>query len=216
MDELDLIAAYARMLAAALVRAGRPVQPLVDEAVAHLLEDAARIARAEGCSEVEAARRAIARFGDVGTVVAAARRNGRALAASVARITSLVLFAVVSWNILTTFLDPSWRPLVEDALWVNFAAAVGLSAVVVDRGLAGGRRAGRLLPPLLVINGLFAAALLIGQLVSDTIQQRSVGHSFLGVAMMAEPMWLLMLVQSIAGLYAHRASRTRDGELALA
>lgn len=85
MDEVDLIAAYAQRLAAALRRAGRPTQPLVDEATAHLLEDAARIARHEACEADEAARRAITRFGDVASVVGASRRHGRTLTASVSQ-----------------------------------------------------------------------------------------------------------------------------------
>lgn len=84
MDDVDLIADYAQRLAAALRRAGRPTQPLVDEATAHLLEDAARMARDEGCAADQAARRAITRFGDVAAVVGASRRHGRTLAASIA------------------------------------------------------------------------------------------------------------------------------------
>lgn len=215
MDDTDLIAAYARRLEAALRRAGRPTQPLVDETTAHLLEDAARIARAAGCSELDAARRAIERFGDVPAVVAAARRNGRALAASIARITSLLVFAVAAWDIFTNFMDPSGPLRFEDALILNFLAELGFTAIIVDRALAGGRSAARLLPPILVLNGLLAAPLLVGGYASDVIQQRiGNGHvSYLGVLLWQEPLWALMVVQSLAGLRALGGSRARDGAL---
>lgn len=213
MDEIDLIAAYARRLEAALRRAGRPAQPLVDETTAHLAEDAARIARAEGCSEADAARRAIERFGDVRAVVAAARRSGRALAARIARITSLVVFAVATWEIFTLFMNPAMRR--EDALMVNFLAELGFTAIVVDRALAGGRSAARLMPPILALNGLLAAGLLAAGYWTGAVSQRAAGWhlSSASVLQWADPLWALILVQSIAGLRALGGIRSRDGAL---
>ncbi|MGZ3442899.1 MAG: hypothetical protein ACXVDD_25435, partial [Polyangia bacterium] len=98
MDDVDLIEAYVRELDEALRRAGRPTQPLVDEATAHLFEDAARIARLEGCGEGEAARRAIERFGAVAEVVAASRKHGGVSAVNVARVASVALVALLAWQ----------------------------------------------------------------------------------------------------------------------
>ncbi|HXU72181.1 MAG TPA: hypothetical protein VN947_22785 [Polyangia bacterium] len=213
MDDLDLIAAYARRLEAALRRAGRPVQPLVDETTAHLVEDAARIARADGCSAQDAARRAIARFGDVPAVVAAARKNGRALSASIARVSSLVLLACVAWWIFTALVDPPYPLQVKDALIVNFFAELAFVSILLFRALDGRRTLRGVVGPALVLNGALAFALVVVGLVSGGVVERASGHGTPLSSLLADPVWALMLVQSIAGLRALGGTRTRDGAL---
>jgi hypothetical protein len=189
------------------------VQPLVDEAVAHLTEDAARIARAEGCGPGEAARRAIARFGEVKSVVAASRRYGRALSTSIARISSLVLLAMVAWAIFCDFMDP-WGPLrVEDALIVNFFAELGFVSILLFRALDGRRTLPGVLSPALMLNGALALALVVAGFVSDGVVQRAAGHGNPFHSLLAEPVWLLMIIQSVAGLRALGGRRASDGTL---
>ncbi|HEY2744731.1 MAG TPA: hypothetical protein VGL86_08915 [Polyangia bacterium] len=212
MDELDLIAAYVRKLEEALARAGRPVQPLAGEAAAHLAEDAARIARAEGCGDAEAARRAIARFGDVSSVVAASRKNGRAFAASIARMSSILLLAVLGWGVVTDVVDRGLEFTDFMFVFCFMFCDLGLVSYFLFRALRGQTRSGALsiIPAL---NGALAAALISTQLLVDGRQTLSNHHSLFGLVWMIEPAWLLMLVQSVAGLWALGARRNQEGEL---
>lgn len=213
MDDIDLIAAYVQRLAAELRNAGRPIQPLVDEATAHLLEDAARIARDEACGSDEAARRAIARFGDVASVVGASRRYGRTWATSVARISSIVLLVVLGWDVYTSVVDHGLET--GDLLFVVafVFGDVGLTSYFLFRALRDQLRPG-VLPIVLALNGSLAAALISTGLVIDAQQQLSnLHHVRIGLLLMIEPAWLLLLMQSAAGLWALRGHRDQDGEL---
>lgn len=213
MDDVDLIADYAQRLAAALRRAGRPAQPLVDEATAHLLEDAACIARDEACGRDEAARRAITRFGDVAAVVGASRRHGRALAASVARISSIVLLVVLGWDVVTSVIADGLE--LDDLQFVLgfMFCDLGLVSYFLFRSLRGQARPG-VLPIVLALNGTLAAALIsTGLVVDGLVQLSNLHHLPLGLLLMVEPAWLLLLVHSAAGLWALGGSRNEDGEL---
>ena len=168
MADGDAIEKYVRELEASLRRAGRPTEPLVDEARAHLYEDAARIARAEGCSDAEAARRAIARFGDVPEVVAASRRYGRTLAASVARISSLVMLAAFAWTDYSRSSSTSpmaGRSGAHSELLAGrfcfFARAHRSSSSSLLRALAGRGIASRWLTTALQLHAALALALLL-------------------------------------------------------
>ncbi|HEY2744730.1 MAG TPA: hypothetical protein VGL86_08910 [Polyangia bacterium] len=219
MDDLDLIASYVRQLEEALARAGRPTQPLVDETAAHLVEDAARIARVEGCGDDEAARRAIAQFGDVSAVVAASRKHGRAIAASVARIASLVILAVFAWTAFETCVDEAmWPGPIEhsDVAWILliFAELTGVT-IVLFRALGGGG-ASRALILALQLNAAVALALLVAGVASDVTfllsGQRPL--DLVDVLIGGERfLWALILIHAAAGLRALGGSRTRDGEL---
>lgn len=213
MDDVDLIAAYAQRLAAALRRAGRPTQPLVDEATAHLHEDAARIARDEGCGADEAARRAITRFGDVATIVGAARRYGRTRAASVARISSIVLLVVLGWDVVTSVIDAGGVTWDDYLFVIGFMFGDGLIAYFLFRALSGKTRPG-ILPTALALNGIVAATLMVtGLVVEGRVQLYNHHQLRLGLLLLIEPVWLLLLLQSAAGLWALGGSRDRDGEL---
>ena len=198
MDDMESIAAYARQLEEALRRAGRPLQPLVDEAIAHLLEDAARIARAEGCGDDGggAARHRPLRRRRVGG--AASRRNGRALAASVARIASLVLLAVLGWQLMVTLVDEGLSTPADLAVTLALVGELAVMTLVLLRALAG-RTAPRLLSPLLALNGAVALALLVGYVTSAAIASKL---NVLGIVLNTEPLVLVMFVQSAAGLRA--------------
>ena len=213
MGELDLIASYVRQLEEALTRAGRPTQPLVGEAAAHLAEDAARIARAEGCGEAEAARRAIARFGDVASVVRASRRHGRTLAASVARVASIVLLAVFAWDVVSEVIDRGHLQIEDVQMFLFFGVCdLGLVTYYLFRALRGQARSATL-SIVLLLNGVLAAALISTQLTVDARQALTNHHPVLGVLWMMEPMWLLILVQTVAGLWALGGARDGKGEL---
>jgi hypothetical protein len=212
MRDLELIEAYACALEEALVRAGRPAQPLVDETIAHLVEDAARIARAEDCSDEEAARRAIARFGDVSTVVRASRRYGRTLAASVVRISSLVLLAALAWvafEMIVDFSDPicAVRRVVQTADFL-LLGELALTTVFLLRAVAG-RPASRVLPLVLLLNGAFVAALFVRDLASDSAQ----GVPVLRILLDTDALTYLVIIQAAAGLRVLAVRRTADGSL---
>lgn len=207
MDE-DAIAAYLRQLEAALRRAGRPTEPLVDEAAAHLVEDAARIAAAERCSDAEAAGRAVARFGDVRDVVRAARRN-EPLAAGVARVVTLMLMVALVGEIVDAIRNGElvWPPAADD-LWLTFAAELVLVSWSLWRAVVGGV-APAWLRPALALQGALATAIVFASLVVNSRfvplwQHVTVRH----ISNLVAPFWLLMAVQGVAGLRA--LSRTRS------
>ena len=223
MDELDLIAAYVRQLEEALTRAGRPAQPLAGEAAAHLCEDAARIARVEGCGESEAARRAIARFGDVSAVVAASRKHGRTLAASVARIMSIVVLAVVARGMFSTFVEGDYWPP-EPGLPREMAPGMllGVELIVVSilllRALAG-RAVSRALPIALQLNAAVALVLFVGCAVEDLNLHLHQVRFYQPIAewvlvQREQPLWELIFVHAAVGLRALGGLRNRNGELA--
>jgi hypothetical protein len=221
MDEIDLLAAYVRKLEEALTRAGRPTQPLVAEAAAHLCEDAARIARREGCSDAEAARRAIARFGDVSSVVAASRKLGHALAASAARISSAVLLAMLAWEVFRAIIDESlWRggPTCRPPEWIGASllfAELTVTSIWLLRALAG-RGTTRVLSVVLLLNATFAFAMFAGAFAMNVQHQLAGrGHVNLLWALTAdaEAPWALIVMQCLAGLRALRARRDPDGAL---
>ena len=222
MDDLDLIGAYARTLEEALALAGRPAQPLVDETIAHLLEDAARIARVEGCDDAEAARRAIARFGDVAAIVAASRDNGRTVARGVAWAASAVVLAAMAF--VTVFRPYDWEmgwPLVGGTLptvsWMLLFGELTLVTLLLRRALDRGA-ATRLTTLALELNAGAAAGFLAGYFVLG-VPRHILAASHIGlvhVLNVAPPLWVLMLVQSLAGLRALRARRDRDGALVAA
>lgn len=215
MRDLDAIETYLRDLTAALRRAARPTEPLVDEARAHLYEDAARIAARERCGDAEAARLAVARFGGVGDVVAAARKHGRALAASVARIASLVLLVVILWEVLSGIAADGWGGA-EDAEALLLIAELLLTTIYLWRALLE-RRGARLAAIALQLNGVVALALLAGAAVADLdFQLRGHGRTnLLWLVRNAEPVFVLMLVQSFAGLRALPQQATQVGQPSL-
>jgi hypothetical protein len=199
----DAIAAYLRELETALRRAGRPTQPLVDEAAAHLLEDAARIAAAEGCDSAEAARRAVARFGSVGDILAAARKNAPMIAAAAARAATVVLAAPLIYDL--------WRLGVPDEHWIwwSFPAALALVSVVLWRALDG-HRAPAWLTPVLVAQGALAAPMFLLDASTGVRVLPAHYHAVFSihhVINVFSPFWLGMLVQAAAGLRALQVSR---------
>ncbi|HEX6839088.1 MAG TPA: hypothetical protein VF334_21060 [Polyangia bacterium] len=211
MDDVDVIEAYVRELERRLRRAGRPTEPLVEEARAHLFEDAARIAHAERCDDVEAARRAIARFGGVADVVAASRRYGRTLAASVARVTSPVVLAVLAWYTLTDFLDPWPATAAERCSWLLFVVELTVMTVSLLRALARGR-AGRILRIAVPLNGAVAAALVVGQTWADGVATQFRSARIFDAA---DPLLVLMIVQAVAAVRALRQQATQVGQPSL-
>ncbi len=217
MRDVDAIEAYLRELAAALRRAGRPTEPLVDEARAHLYEDAARIVARERCGDAEAARLAVERFGGVGDVVAASRKHARTLAASVARISSLVLVVVALWEVSTDVAVWGWSTKADapDALLV---VELMFTTMLLWRALVG-RGGSRLASLALQLQAAMALALLAGAAATDLeLQLRGHGqHADLGfIVLNAEPVFLLMLVQSFAGLRAlRRQQATQVGQPSL-
>jgi tryptophan-rich sensory protein len=222
MDDVDAIGAYVRELEQALRRAGRPTQPLVDEATAHLFEDAARIARVEGCGDAEAARRAIDRFGATAEVVAASRKHGGISAVNVARAATAILLTMVAWKTFEDLRDPDggfmgW-PLTEPILtpiWLVLVAELGLVSWALWRALARGS-APRWLSTALLLHGAVAAALLAG----DTFvaaRHAPYAYHFTAFTVMGlvRPLWALMCVQSFAGLRALRQQATQVGQPSL-
>jgi hypothetical protein len=210
MADGDVIAEYVRELEASLRRAGRPIEPLVDEARAHLYEDAARIAAAEGCGDAEAAGRAVARFGRVAEVVAAARKNGRVVAANVARVASLVLFVALAWQIyldVTPYEGAMGWPLMGGT-WsatTPFLLLVG-ELIVVSSALWRALRRGiasRWLTTALQLHGALAGALVLAGFVVTTRHAAAWTHvSIYGVMNLLPPLWVLIGMQSFAGLRA--------------
>lgn len=203
MDDRDGIEAYVRELEEALARAGRPTQPLVDEAAAHLLEDAERILRAERCSASEAAQRAIERFGSVDAVVRSARQNAPRLAAAVARVATVVLLVALAGEIVDQFQTGrlGW-PLTGQYLIFTFVAELVAVSVLLWRALAG-RRAPAWLIPALIAQGAVALALFLGQVAVTVPLARTWPHaSVRNVLPLLLPIWLWMTLQSAAGLRA--------------
>lgn len=218
MADGDAIETYVRELEAALRRAGRPTEPLADEARAHLYEDAARISVRERCGDREAAERAVARFGSVADVVAAARKNGRVSAANVVRVATAILMAMLVLKTVEDLRDadgfmgwplaePIWTPA-----WLVLVGELALVSVVLWGALARGR-APRWLPTALRLNGAVAAALLCGEVfVTARHAPYWVHVGVYGVLAFARPLWTLMCVQSFAGLRALRQQATQVGQ----
>jgi hypothetical protein len=218
--DVKLIEAYVRELEAALRRAGRPVQPLVDEAAAHLFEDAARIARVDGCSDAEAARRAIDRFGAVAEVVTASRKHARVAAANVARAASVILLALMAW---WTFED--LRRYDSGVLWPLTSStplALGvellflIELVVVSRALwralAGGT-APRWLTLALQLHVALAGLLFVAESTLTMRNQHALDHvSIYTLLNLLPPLWLSMCAQGVAGLVALRQQATQVGQ----
>jgi hypothetical protein len=211
VDDVDVIEAYVRALETALRRAGRPTEPLVDEARAHLFEDAARIAAAEDCGDDEAARRAIARFGAVGEVVAASRKHGRISAMNVSRAASVALMALLAWQTIGDLRDadgfmgwPMTEPI-QSPIWLVLVAELAVVSWALLRALARGT-APRWLATALQLQGAVAAALLAGEIFFVTARHAPywVHVGVYGVLAFARPVWTLMCVQSVAGLVALR------------
>ncbi len=212
MRDDDAIEAYVRALTAALRRAGRPAAPLVDEARAHLYEDAARIAARERCSDAAAARLAVERFGTVDDVVGASRKHGRALAASVARIASMVLLVVILWEVLSEIALWGWSGA-DDAEAMLLIAELALTTTFLCRALVG-RGNARLASIALQLNAAMALALLAGAAAADLeVQLRGHGRmSLTWLILNAEPVFVLILVQSFAGLRALGQQATQVGQ----
>ena len=221
MADGDAIEEYVRELEASLRRAGRPTEPLVDEARAHLHEDAARIAAAEGCGEAEATLRAVARFGRVAEVVAAARQHGRVAAASVARMASLVLLVALAWQIymdVTPYEGAMGWPLMGGT-WsatTPFLLLVG-ELVIVSAALWRALRRGaapRWLTTALQLHVALAGAMVLAGFVVTTRFVAAWTHvTVYGVMNLLPPLWVLVGTQSLAGL---RALGPRPTQLALA
>ncbi len=216
MDDIDVIEAYVRELEEALRRAGRPTSPLVEEARAHLFEDAADIARAEGCGDEEAARRALTRFGAVAEVVAASRQHAHVAAARVARWASVVMLAamaLVTINDFTPYDGGMGWPLLGDwtfaPVWLALVTELGFVTWALWRALAGGA-APRWLTTALRLNGAFAGALLVAYVILGLRRLSSFPHfGVWHVLALAPPLWVLMCLQSFAGLSAlGRRTRT--------
>ena len=205
----DAIAAYLRDLERALARAGRPTQPLVDEAAAHLSEDAARIAAAEGCGDAEAARRAVARFGPVSDVIRSVRKNAPLAAAQVARVATLLVFAALAWEIseCLRFHSREW-PLPLEYVELAFGIGLILVSVALWRALAAAR-APAWLPTALTLQGALALASFVA-LSAQTLQFAPYWTNvttFRAAIFVIEPLWLSLVVQSAAGLRALSLSR---------
>jgi len=212
MADGDAIETYVRELEASLRRAGRPTEPLVDEARAHLYEDAARIARAEGCSDREAAERAIARFGAVGDVIRSVRRNAPVTAARVARIATVMLAVAVAWELVGIIRFHDFHLLDPDNLWVSFFAELVLVSVGLWRTLAGGRAPGWLAPALAV-----QAAVALTLFVMESTMTMRFAPSWTNVSIyhvlnLLQPLWLSMALQGAAGLLALRQQATQVGQ----
>ena len=212
MRDGDAIESYLRELEAALRRDGRPTEPLADEARAHLYEDAARIARAEGCNDEEAAQRAVARFGGVGDVMRAVRSNTPAATAQIARLATVLLGAFGAWEVVDMIRSGAlWPPSGED-LWLSFPAELTLVSVALWRALRGGR-AGAWLRPVLALQG--AVALTIFVLESTMTMRLARSWTNVGVYRvlnLLQPFWLSMFVQGAAGLLALRQQATQVGQ----
>lgn len=204
----DAIAAYLQTLEAALRRAGRPVQPLVDEAAAHLYEDTARIAAAEGCSDADAARRAVERFGRVDEVVRSVRDNAPMLAARIARVATVLLGVSLAWEVWLFFRVHDFAACPDrDDLWFSFVAALVFVSVGLWRALARGR-APAWLPIVLAAEGAVALALVAGDWaitmrMAPTWSRVTIYHALALVA----PNQLWMFVQGAAGLRALSLNR---------
>jgi hypothetical protein len=222
MDDVDAIGAYVRELEEALRRAGRPTQPLVDEATAHLFEDAAHIARVEGCGDAEAARRAIDRFGTTAEVVASSRKHGGISATNVARAATAIMLTMVAWKTVEELRDPDggfmgW-PLIEPILspiWLVLVAELGLVSWALWRALARGT-APRWLSTALQLHGAVAAALLAGNFFVEARRAPYwMSFNVYGAVALVRPLWALMCVQSFAGLRALRQQATQVGQPSL-
>ena len=221
MADGDAIEKYVRELEARLRRAGRPTEPLADEARAHLYEDAARIAARERCGDMEAAARAVARFGSVADVVASARKNGGISAINVARVATAILVAMVAWKTIEDLRDADgfmgW-PLAEpiySPIFLVLVAELGLVSAALWRALARGR-APQWLATALRLNGAVAAALFVGEVFVTARHAPYWLHIGLyGVLAFVRPLWTLMCVQSFAGLRALRQQATQVGQPSL-
>jgi hypothetical protein len=213
MADGDAIDKYVRELEASLRRAGRPTEPLVDEARAHLHEDAARIAAAEGCGDAEAARRAIARFGVVGEVMRAVRRNSPIVAATLARIASIAVLLVLVWEVFDAIRGGDLWPLTREDLWLTFVAELAVVSVVLWRAVRGAR-VPAWLGPALAANGALGLALFVAETV---VSSRLPSWPIVSVsrAGSATPLWLAMAVQGAAGLRALRQQATQVGQPSL-
>lgn len=204
----DAIAAYLRELERALARAGRPPQPLVDEAAAHLHEDAARIAAAEGCGDAEAARRAVARFGAVGDVIHSVRDNAPMYAARIARVATVLLVSLLGWLMVDMLRDTrlgGW-PIISENLelffWLPLVGELALVSRALWRALRGGD-VPRWLPTALRLNGAVAFALFTAEsLLAMRFAPSWIHVSIYHLLALVPPLWLLMCVQSVAGLRA--------------
>jgi hypothetical protein len=215
MRDIDAIEQYLCTLADSLRRAGRPTEPLVDEARAHLYEDAARIARADGCADGEAARRAVARFGGVDDVLRAVRRNAP-LAVRVARGATVLLMVwlVVEAVDAIRFRD-LWPPSTD---WLNsfFVAELVLVSHGLWRALAGRATPGWLRPSL-IAQGALGFALFAAhstQAVHFAATWTNVNPFRAAVALL-DPLWLLIFVQAAAGVLALRQQATQVGQPSL-
>ena len=213
MGDRDAIEAYLRQLTGALRRAGRPIEPLVDEARAHLHEDAARIARAEGCDDGEAARRAVAHFGAVDAVLRSVRVNAPRHAARLARAATILVGLVLAWEVVDAIVAGDlWPPSGED-MWLTFVFELGAVGVFLWRALDGRGVAGWLRPAL-AANGALGLALMVAE-AAVNLQFRGswphVGVSRFAGALIA-PLWTAMALQAVAGLIALRQQATQVGQ----
>jgi hypothetical protein len=205
VDDVDVIEGYVRELETALRRAGRPTEPLVDEARAHLCEDAARIAAADGCSDDEAARRALARFGSVGEVMRAARKHAPLVAARLARAATLLLWAVLAWEVVDGFVNGDLWPINHEDLWLLFVGELAFAGVYLWRALATGRGP-QWLRPVLAANGALALALVVGEAIVNVKLWPTRPNIHIGVSRemggLISPLWIVMALQAITGLAA--------------
>jgi hypothetical protein len=213
MADGDVIAEYVRVLEASLRRAGRPTEPLVDEARAHLHEDAARIAVAEGCGDAEAARRAVARFGGVGDVMRAVRKNQPMAGARLARVAIIAVLLVLAWEVIDAIVGGDLWPLSGEDMWLTFVAELALVSIALWRAL-GGARVPAWLAPALAANGALGLALLVAEM---TVNARLPSWPLLSVSRAggATPLWLAMALQGAAGLRALRQQATQAGQPSL-
>jgi hypothetical protein len=211
MRDADAIETYLRELAAALRRAGRPTEPLVDEARAHLYEDAAQIAGREGCGDAEAARRAVDRFGAVTDVVAASRKHARTAAANVARVASLLALGLMLYATLTDLVRAhehtwiGWPFTGEQILmvpWLLLLAELAVVTLYQWRALSGGV-APRVLTTVLQLNAALSGVLLAISFITASLSARGwVNVGVYGALSLVPPVWLFICVQSVAALRA--------------
>ncbi|MCU1276787.1 MAG: hypothetical protein JWM53_333, partial [bacterium] len=141
--------------------------------------------------------------------------------ANIARVVSIVMLAAIAWVTVSEVREYDggigW-PLMGDftllSVWLALVAELLFVSVALWRSLGRGAAA-RWLITALQLNGAFAGVMLVAYFilgVRHTATMLEPRLSVLGIMNTVPPLWLLMCVQSFAGLSALRQQATQVGQ----
>ena len=121
---------------------------------------------------------------------------------------------MVAWAIFSDFVDPSYPLRVEDALIVNFFAELGFVSILLFRALDG-RRTLRGCPGAGADaqRRLALALVVVGFVTRTAWSSAPTCTAIRSTRCWPSRSWLVMFVQSVAGLRALGGRRASDGTL---